>query len=42
MPPQYQTENDHYAKAQNNLKEGTGSQLTFQIPFYESGTWVDK
>jgi hypothetical protein len=38
MPQHYQTENDHYKQthAQGPTK------LTFEIPTYESGTWVDK
>jgi hypothetical protein len=41
MPQQYHTENDHYSNPQNSLKQTT-NQLTYQIPVYESGTWVDK
>lgn len=42
MPQQYRTENDHYKHAQHARDTQAPNKLTYEIPTYESGTWVDK
>jgi hypothetical protein len=37
MPQEYRTENDYYKKSNQ-----APTKLTYEIPSYDSGTWVDK
>lgn len=42
MPQQYRTENDYYKKTLQAKESQGPTKLTYEIPSYDSGTWVDK